>query len=57
MATQYTEVLTNTVTGVAAGSTNIVAEVMDVVYVNGSRTYVSFSPAITDTFALTVTGE
>ncbi len=57
MATQYTEGLTNTVTGVAAGSTNIVAEVMDVVYVNGSRTYVALDPVVNDTFALTVTGE
>lgn len=54
VATQYTQSLTNTITGVAAGAVNIVAEVVDLAFVNGSPTYTSLDPVVNDTFALTV---
>lgn len=50
----YTEGLTNTLTGIAAGTVTVTAEVMDVVYVGGSRTYVSFDTPITDSVEITV---
>ena len=54
IATQYTQGLTNTITGVAAGAVNIVAEVVDYYMVNGAPAYKSLTPAVTDTYAITV---
>jgi len=54
VATQYTQGLTNTITGVAAGAVNIVAEVVDYYMVNGAPAYKSLTPAVTDTYAITV---
>jgi uncharacterized protein YjdB len=54
VATQYTQTLTNTITGVAAGAVNIVAEVVDLGFDDGSPTYTALDPVVNDTFALTV---
>lgn len=45
---------TTTLTGVGAGAIVITAEIMQVTYVNGTRTLVSFDVPITDSIEITV---
>jgi hypothetical protein len=49
-----TEDLTNTLTGVAAGTVVVTCEIKEVDYTGGSRTLISLDPVIKDTASITV---